>query len=1311
MKKINILLLLFTVSVLAGVGLSRADGLSDFTGSGSGGGGGAVTVEDNLTSTSPTNALSANQGNVLDGKTTTNAGLIATNTTSITALIAADQDYASKDLTATANRSHNFGAFSFEENYTTGSKYIVADDGAGNLGDITIDNSGVEGVAENAAGDIGEFAITAGNFNAGSSTASGDLSFTLDTLTKMVTPNVDAGTATVGQSLILQDIANGQVEFGTPVLPATNTPTAGQVYSSNGDGTFTWVDNGTTAAQLTLVTPSQLPTDQTYQFNENFVTAVTNPVISNGPAATTEWIWEIDENQDGTFVTNGGFLATLPTAAPSSSDADNIDIRLETILDRGLATEDRGYSNFITLIPPPSVATDPNTGIYYVAGDAANVTQNVSFDFVPADVDVANDLITGVSANFDFAQDYAWTRVTFSTTGTPPTGLVAGQEYILRRDILGTAIYPLATDADWNILDAHYDGETVWEAQFASDQTNQIVLADGGTGTHTFDAGKLATLMKELSVNDGDMGNAAGNVSQFNTFMEIESDANGEFLRQRPMSYVKNTILSPELGKVAIANNDTASMSGFFNGKRYLGATIVTRPQVKLRNRSKTLFFDPAHWDDATDVLTYTPKGFPQNHLFNTGEWVDLGVVNGSVPTGFPAMAYVRALTNQTLALYPTEADANADTNRIDTTDSGSGDVFIKSRMEPVLGHTAEMIFDFNTGVQGNGNDHFLAPTISPVLDVIDASVTGGAATFFNDGRIRAIRTDRVDWDNEGVLEVEVWYPDGVQAPLRLDTGVALAKGVYYINKDPSTNHTRLYDDRATAQANVGNPIASANCINYTTAGVGSIKFTLTEKAYFNTFLQNAEFDDATDDFPELVNIGELAAYHILMDLDPAGGVAEISLGRNGTWDLVQDLPSANLEALLGGASGVPTNPSFTNIKWGGPADPHANADAETYAIAVIAGNDNTVEASILNAANEFVTTYSIPPVADTDPDQFVFTDITDATVSTVYESNIVTITGINQPSPITVIGGDYRVNGGAYTSAAGTVSLNDTVQVRLTSAATNSTTSDVDLQIGTVIDRYSVTTEAAASSLTPMGSIVASNIIDLDARDAASYSGTGTNIFNLEPTPADGTAQSGYNFTITNGTFGGTADDVSAEIAFAGTGYMRPTSNANTTFFDTIHRDDLDQDWAFAWQGDFAGTANNILCSTANGIGGSNVGAGVTHGGGANFVRPFQSHGAGFVRPNVGAMPSSGSISTIIVSYEHATNTVTTWVNGTKTTGVMIYAANASNPDGLFTIFADALGNDENTVDFKAFSAFNDNLSDADAAAILTEYTTRATP
>jgi hypothetical protein len=108
---------------------------------------------------------------------------------------------------------------------------------------------------------------------------------------------------------------------------------------------------------------------------------------------------------------------------------------------------------------------------------------------------------------------------------------------------------------------------------------------------------------------------------------------------------------------------------------------------------------------------------------------------------------------------------------------------------------------------------------------------------------------------------------------------------------------------------------------------------------------------------------------------------------------------------------------------------------------------------------------FSVTTTGDAAPDPFVFIDQGGVAQNTLITSAPITVTGIDIGAPITVVGGMYRVNGGAYTTAPGVVSNNDTVQLRVTSSPLNGGVVNVPLTIGGLSDTFTVTTMAASEA------------------------------------------------------------------------------------------------------------------------------------------------------------------------------------------------------------------------------------------------------
>ena len=97
----------------------------------------------------------------------------------------------------------------------------------------------------------------------------------------------------------------------------------------------------------------------------------------------------------------------------------------------------------------------------------------------------------------------------------------------------------------------------------------------------------------------------------------------------------------------------------------------------------------------------------------------------------------------------------------------------------------------------------------------------------------------------------------------------------------------------------------------------------------------------------------------------------------------------------------------------------------------------------------------------DGTPTAFSFTDQTDVVASATITSAPVTVAGINTPVAITVTGGTYSINGGAYVSTAGTVENGDVVRARHTASASPATAVNTAVTIGGVSDTFTSTTAA----------------------------------------------------------------------------------------------------------------------------------------------------------------------------------------------------------------------------------------------------------
>lgn len=89
----------------------------------------------------------------------------------------------------------------------------------------------------------------------------------------------------------------------------------------------------------------------------------------------------------------------------------------------------------------------------------------------------------------------------------------------------------------------------------------------------------------------------------------------------------------------------------------------------------------------------------------------------------------------------------------------------------------------------------------------------------------------------------------------------------------------------------------------------------------------------------------------------------------------------------------------------------------------------------------------------------FTFPALTNQPLSTMINSTLIGVQGNNIPVAIGITGGNYSVNGGAFTSVAGYVRPNDVVTVQVMSSASNNTATSCTLTIGTQSATFTVTT------------------------------------------------------------------------------------------------------------------------------------------------------------------------------------------------------------------------------------------------------------
>ena len=108
----------------------------------------------------------------------------------------------------------------------------------------------------------------------------------------------------------------------------------------------------------------------------------------------------------------------------------------------------------------------------------------------------------------------------------------------------------------------------------------------------------------------------------------------------------------------------------------------------------------------------------------------------------------------------------------------------------------------------------------------------------------------------------------------------------------------------------------------------------------------------------------------------------------------------------------------------------------------------------------DYLTAQATYPSGDAVPDAFTFPAASGVATGTVSTATAQTISGISAAAAVTVTNGEWSKNGGAWTTADGSVVNGDTVNVRQTSALTEDTSVVTVLTVGGVSGYYSVTTD-----------------------------------------------------------------------------------------------------------------------------------------------------------------------------------------------------------------------------------------------------------
>lgn len=102
----------------------------------------------------------------------------------------------------------------------------------------------------------------------------------------------------------------------------------------------------------------------------------------------------------------------------------------------------------------------------------------------------------------------------------------------------------------------------------------------------------------------------------------------------------------------------------------------------------------------------------------------------------------------------------------------------------------------------------------------------------------------------------------------------------------------------------------------------------------------------------------------------------------------------------------------------------------------------------------------------DTIPDDDDFTAQTNLALSASVDSNVITLTGMATTAQCVVSGGTMSVDGDGFSGTARNVTANGTIQIRLTTSASDLTESTATITINGIVFSFSATTGEGAATL-----------------------------------------------------------------------------------------------------------------------------------------------------------------------------------------------------------------------------------------------------
>lgn len=454
----------------------------------------------------------------------------------------------------------------------------------------------------------------------------------------------------------------------------------------------------------------------------------------------------------------------------------------------------------------------------YFAGYGGITATALDVPFTSANVDTANDRVQIANQTFDpltsGSSQFAFAVPTYiGSTGAVPGGLTSGIPYFSRWDTDGYNMYGVTDADDYLGIPGQYQTETPILAQNMIQQVNRVNITSGGTGTHRWYTDPLAAQVPDM-YGDPIFTMYANSSSNKQTHQQIITDPTGyKYFKQRLTSREFRSSAYNIFGPLMSQGNSTAdkqAVRDMLAGSRIVIGTVVIRPYELVTDSPDKAYITAA--DVSGSVITNKNyAGSAASHPWGTSNSypVKLQESTGPVPANMNTSdtVWVHGLTASTLSLYPTEADADANTNVI-TPDVTSGlEKFLVYGTNQIGDYTRQQFLWCIYGTTGATARNIQAPRLwqaGPTSSgIINMQATTVGITGSNNGNW--FLTASASTPNfPDLTRVYFQVPPASVAPTRTDTGLPQAAGYYYVTRDTNIGRIRCHPTLENAQANVG---------------------------------------------------------------------------------------------------------------------------------------------------------------------------------------------------------------------------------------------------------------------------------------------------------------------------------------------------------------------------------------------------------------------------------------------------------------------------------------------------------------------------